>query len=99
MRLYYHKTDGGAEYLFDAYIECPNGHREGVVRGAKYALRIDLESDVQKLAAAEAMYDALKEIADFLGGGASLSPYALIFNSDETAYDHIQGIIAKAEGR
>lgn len=41
MRLYYHKTDGGAEYLTDKYIELPNGHREGVFRDAEYIVRID----------------------------------------------------------
>lgn len=41
MRLYYHKTDGGAEYLMDALIECDNGHKEGVFEGAKYIVRID----------------------------------------------------------
>ena len=39
--LYYHKTDGGAEYLMDAFIQCDNGHREGVFEGAKYVVRID----------------------------------------------------------
>lgn len=29
MEVYYHKTDGGAEYLSTNYVECPNGHREG----------------------------------------------------------------------
>ncbi len=42
MKLYYHKTDGGAEYLMDTFIECPNGHLEGVINGAtKYIVRID----------------------------------------------------------
>jgi hypothetical protein len=42
MRLYYHKTDGGAEYLMDTYIECDNGHREGVINDdTKYVVRID----------------------------------------------------------
>lgn len=41
MKLYYHKTDGGAEYLMDAYILCPNGHKEGTIKGAKYVVRID----------------------------------------------------------
>jgi len=41
MRLYYHKTDGGAEYLTDKFIECPNGHREGVFEGARFIVRID----------------------------------------------------------
>lgn len=41
VQLYYHKTGGGAEYLTDAFIECDNGHREGVFDGAKYIVRID----------------------------------------------------------
>jgi len=41
MRLYYHKTNGGAEYLFDTFVECEDSHREGVVKGAKYVVRID----------------------------------------------------------
>lgn len=34
MKLYYHKTDGGAEYYCLTYIECPNGHKEGDMRTA-----------------------------------------------------------------
>ena len=42
MKLYYHKTDGGAEYLFDTYIECDNGSKEGVLNDeTKYVVRID----------------------------------------------------------
>ncbi len=42
MRLYYHKTSGGAEYLMDSYIECENGHREGCINAdTKYVVRID----------------------------------------------------------
>ena len=33
MKLYYHKTDGGAEYYSTTYIECENGHREGTTDG------------------------------------------------------------------
>lgn len=33
MKLYYHKTDGGAEYYSTTYIECPNGHKEGTFEG------------------------------------------------------------------
>ena len=68
MRLYYHKTDGGAEYLSDAYIECANGHREGIFKSAKYVLRTDLESDVAIYAAAPNMYaelEALREECKF----------------------------------
>lgn len=41
MQLYYHKTDGGAEYLTDKFIPCPDGHKEGIFEGAKYIVRID----------------------------------------------------------
>lgn len=41
MKLYYHKTDGGAEYLMDTFVDCPNGHKEGIFEGAKYVVRID----------------------------------------------------------
>jgi len=44
MKLYHHKTSGGAEYLTDTYIDWEhNGKsgREGVIRGAKYVVRID----------------------------------------------------------
>jgi len=47
MRLYYHKTDGGAEYLTDTFIECENGHKEGNTNGdTKYQIRID--GDIEK---------------------------------------------------
>jgi hypothetical protein len=41
MRLYYHKTDGGAEYLTDKCVLNPDGSEEGVFEGAKYVVRID----------------------------------------------------------
>jgi hypothetical protein len=42
MKLYYHKTDGGAEYLFDTFVECENGHRHGILDDrTKYVVRID----------------------------------------------------------
>ena len=41
MKLYYHKTDGGAEYLMDKFIICLNGEKEGIIKGANYIVRID----------------------------------------------------------
>lgn len=41
MKLYYHKTDGGAEYLTDKYIVGPNGEKEGIFEDSKYIVRID----------------------------------------------------------
>ena len=41
MRLYHHKTSGGAEYLTDTFITCPNGEKEGIVKDANFVVRID----------------------------------------------------------
>ncbi len=41
IKLYYHKTDGGAEYLTDKFIMCPDGSKEGIFKGVKYIVRID----------------------------------------------------------
>lgn len=41
IKLYYHKTDGGAEYLFDNFSMNPDGTKEGVIEGSKYIVRID----------------------------------------------------------
>lgn len=56
MKLYYHKTDGGAEYLTDTYIECENGHKEGhITDDTKYMVRID--GDITKDAEIEIRED------------------------------------------
>lgn len=34
MQIYYHKTDGGAEWISTTFIECPDGHKEGTLEGA-----------------------------------------------------------------
>ena len=39
MDLYKHTTSGGAEYYSAKYIECPNGHKEGLLSGA--IMRVD----------------------------------------------------------
>lgn len=45
IKLYYHKTDGGAEYLTDTFIEWRidggESGKEGTFAGAKYIVRID----------------------------------------------------------
>jgi hypothetical protein len=44
IKLYHHKTDGGAEYLTDKFIKWSfNGKRgkEGIFQGANYIVRID----------------------------------------------------------
>ena len=40
-KLYHHKTDGGAEYLTDKFIRCPDGSKEGVFKNATIIVRID----------------------------------------------------------
>ena len=41
MKLYYHKTDGGAEYLTDKWTRNLDGSKEGVFKNARYIVRID----------------------------------------------------------
>lgn len=42
IKLYFHKTDGGAKYLTDTFIECDGGHKEGTFNDhTKYVVRID----------------------------------------------------------
>ena len=45
IQLYHHKTDGGAEYLTDQFVVCPNGDKEGVIENARFVVRID--GDIQ----------------------------------------------------
>lgn len=47
IKLYHHKTDGGAEYLMNTFIKCPNGEKEGTMnKKTKYILRFD--GDIRK---------------------------------------------------
>lgn len=45
IKLYYHKTSGGAEYLFDTYIEWKHNGKEGkegaITDKTKYFIRLD----------------------------------------------------------
>ena len=41
IKLYYHKTDGGAEYLTDRWTLNPDGTKEGVFHNARYIVRLD----------------------------------------------------------
>lgn len=41
IKLYYHKTDGGAEYLTDRWTRNPDGTKEGVFHNARYIVRLD----------------------------------------------------------
>jgi hypothetical protein len=47
MKLYHHKTDGGAEYLFDTYVKCPNGEREGAIKDhTRVVVRLDGQPEI-----------------------------------------------------
>lgn len=50
MKLYYHKTNGGAEYLMDTYVEWVHAGRsgkEGIINDkTRYVVRID--GDIRK---------------------------------------------------
>ena len=42
MNLYHHKTDGGAEYLMDTFVLCPDGSKEGTItEKTRYIVRVD----------------------------------------------------------
>jgi len=45
MKLYYHKTDGGAEYLMDTFITWEHNGKKGkegtITDKTKYVIRID----------------------------------------------------------
>jgi len=50
IRLYYHKTDGGAEYLMDTFVEWNHdgkSGKEGVInKQTKYIVRINGDYDL-----------------------------------------------------
>ncbi len=62
IKLYHHKTDGGAEYLTDKFIFCPNGEKEGIFEGANFIVRID--GDITK----DAELTVIKNRANKKGG-------------------------------
>lgn len=62
MKLYYHKTDGGAEYLMDTFIECDNGHKEGIFKDANFVIRID--GDITKDAELMVSDNAIKDYVE-----------------------------------
>jgi len=62
-KLYYHKTDGGAEYLFDTFFKCKDGSKEGIVNAkTKYVIRIDgdIRKDVELTIYEEMLKENLK---------------------------------------
>ena len=68
MKLYYHKTDGGAEYLTDKFIECDNGHKEGTFQDAEFIVRIDgnIAKDAElTITKNNALLEACKDALEF----------------------------------
>jgi hypothetical protein len=59
MKLYYHKTDGGAEYLTERYVVNPDGSKEGTFEGSKYIVRLD--GDVTQQATLTVHDDEVKQ--------------------------------------
>lgn len=41
IKLYYHRTDGGAEYLTDTFIKCGKHKEASFTDKTKYVIRID----------------------------------------------------------
>ena len=58
VKLYYHKTDGGAEYLTDKYARNPDGSKEGIFDGARFIVRF--QGDITKDAELTVRTDARK---------------------------------------
>jgi len=99
MKLYYHKTDGGAEYLMDRGIPCPDGSMEGVFEDAQYVVRIDgdicrdaeltITTNSDLLKAARIGRDWLTNYLNSIEDGKD--------DDAESDYQYIQAAIAEAE--
>ena len=92
IRLYYHKTDGGAEYLTDKFLVCPNGFKEGIFEGATVIVRLDgepeLTSPIPDLL--EALRECLGELEDIVHADGG---------DDSQAMKQASAAIAKAQGK
>jgi hypothetical protein len=96
MNLYYHKTDGGAEYLTDKFVICPNGQKEGVFEGAEYIVRID--GDITKdaeltVTSSNELLLALRDLTAIVNG------CRISKKQKERYLNNARAAIAKAEGK
>jgi len=91
MKLYHHRTDGGAEYLTDAFVECPSGKKEGIFEGANYVVRID--GDITK----DAELTVRRNSHDDLLAALYLFEAARTNDELHIALDAAKAAIAKAE--
>ena len=98
MRLYYHKTDGGAEYLTDKGTKNPDGSDEGVFKGARVIVRID--GDIRKDAEVTLVDDpAAPELAEALRavvGWADMFRDSLAYESGRKHIDAARAALEKA---
>ena len=97
MRLYYHKTDGGAEYLLDTFIECPNGHKEGAFTDdTKFVVRIDgnIQEDAEltfrNLVIGSLTEGDLKSVANYIAAEISFQQIA---GGEDLDQDEIEMIV------
>ncbi|MFA5321944.1 MAG: hypothetical protein WC373_04665 [Smithella sp.] len=104
MKLYYHKTDGGAEYLTDKFIKWKcNGKsgKEGVFEGANYIVRID--GDITKdaeLSIKNELYAAAPELLEACKIAMAIISLHYPANTSccNDRINQVRQAIAKAEG-
>ena len=73
MKLYYHKTSGGAEYLTDRWVRNPDGSKEGRIgENCRFVVRID--GDIRKDAELTVVDRPKKQVViGVLGGVAEVA--------------------------
>lgn len=97
MKLYYHKTSGGAEYLTDKCIICASGHKEGIFEDAEYVVRID--GDITKdaeltVTSNNKLLEACKLVVLLLDGVPKLRDEIINYDGMQV----LKAAIAAAEG-
>ena len=95
IKLYYHKTDGGAQYMTDKYIVCPNGHKEGIFEDAEYIVRLDGSSELIFDDESQELLAALERCADVIGSNNCSDGKTP--NGFVVALEHARKAIAKAK--
>ena len=101
IKLYYHKTDGGAEYLTDKFIVCPNGEKEGIFKGANYVVRLDGEPELMTAINLELLQACKCAEADLWGLVSDFLDINIETSEEPQAKTirELQEAIARAEGR
>jgi hypothetical protein len=102
IRLYHHQTDGGARYLFDTYLKCQGGHREGTITDkTRFMVRIDgdIEKDCELTIADRAAYFAPELLAALKLAASALKDHLQYDDGsslEREGYDAATAAIAKA---